>query len=341
MPETYYTEDITSLLDTSSTSGTYRYFSYAVQNDFSKTKTFLGMTYLKNLENLGWKIYYLNSTFYAYKSITSVGTQNVSITPFERVNGNVLVIAGGGGGGGLHGGGGGAGGYIYETRSFSTSNVSVTVGAGGSGAPANQHSTRGYNGGNSAAGDLVAIGGGGGGTYNNNPSGASGGSGGGGAIGHSSGNGDNWSYNSNSQRGTPGYAVSGQGHRGGGGWHGSPGYPGGGGGGAGSEGGTRYGSDSGGAGGNGLQNDILGYNRYFAGGGGGWSHGYYGGTPGLGGAGQGAQGNLYTQIPLDAVASSGSGGGGVGHAQSYGGNGGSGIVVFRFPITYAAGGIGV
>lgn len=341
MPETYYAEDVTSLISNGNTSGVYRYISLAMQSDYSKTKTFLGVNYLKQLESYGWKIYHNGTNFYAYKEITSVGNSTISITPFERQTADVLVVAGGGGGGGQHGGAGGAGGYIYKQQAFSKSNLSITVGNGGIGAQSAQGTIRGTNGENSLLEDIVAIGGGGGGTYSSNTTGASGGSGGGGAIGHTSGNGDNDSYNSNSQRGRRGIAVSGQGHDGGGGWHVSRGYPTGGGGGAGSAGGTRSGNDNGGAGGDGLSNSILGYTRWFAGGGGGWSHGYWAGTGGRGGGGLGIQSSTYQQYEShNGVVNSGGGGGGGGHSNNIrGGSGGSGIVAIRYLISYAAGGI--
>ena len=339
MPEIYSSDELTSLIQNGQTSGTYRYISYAMQNDFTKTKTFNGVSYLNYLESLGWKTYFQSNAFYAYKEITNVGTQTVTITPFERMSGNYLVVAGGGGGGGNHGGGGGAGGYIFATESFTKSQISVTVGAGGVGAPGNQDSITGRSGGNSQVEHIVAVGGGGGGNYSTNPSGRPGGSGGGGSIGQSSANGNVYSYNSGSQRGTPGYAVTGQGNHGGGGWHASPGYPGGGGGGFGSTGVEKTGSTSGGDGGTGTSNNILGYTRWFAGGGGGWCHSFYSGSGGMGGGGMGNQGNSYSRTNSEGVSHSGGGGGGGGHSTPGGSNGGSGIVVIRYQIIYPAGGI--
>ena len=189
MPEFYDATEIVNLIQTGNTSGTYRYISFAMQNDFSKTQTYAGINYLNYLESLGWKIYFQANAYYAYKEITSVGTQDIGITPFQRNTFDVLCIAGGGGGGGQHGGAGGAGGYILTTKQFDKSTISVTVGAGGMGAMSGQSTARGENGLNSRVEDVVAIGGGGGATYNGNTSGAPGGSGGGGAIGHTSANG--------------------------------------------------------------------------------------------------------------------------------------------------------
>jgi len=341
LPEIYTSDDITALLKNGNTSGVYRYFSYAMQNDFTKTKTYNGISYLNYLESLGWKIYFQSNAFYACKEFTTAGTQTTTITPFEKNTFDVLCVAGGGGGGGQHGGGGGAGGYRLTTKIFNQSNISITVGEGGIGAISGNSNIMGANGANSVVDDIVSIGGGGGGTYSNVQSGAPGGSGGGGGIGHSSGNGDVFSWRSNSQRGTPGYAVTGQGNHGGGGWHVGPGYPGGGGGGAGSVGVQRSGNESGGAGGTGLSNTILGYTRWFAGGGGGWAHAYYSGTGGLGGGGLGLQQSSYVSDHANAAPNSGGGGGGGGHSNGIrGGNGGTGIVVIRTQIVYSAGGIG-
>jgi len=341
MPEIYTSDDITALLKNGNTSGVYRYFSYAMQNDFTRTKTYNGISYLNYLESLGWEIYFQSNAFYACKEFNTAGTTTVTITPFERKTFDVLCVAGGGGGGGQHGGGGGAGGYRLTTKVFDKSSISITVGEGGQGAVSAQPNTGGAGGGNSVVDDIVSIGGGGGATYQNSTSGGPGGSGGGGAIGHTSANGNNYSWRSNSQRGTPGYPISGQGNHGGGGWHASPGYPGGGGGGAGSVGTEKSGSDSGGPGGTGLSNTILGYTRWCAGGGGGWSHGYWGGSGGTGGGGLGLQSTSFVSDHANAAPNSGGGGGGGGHSNGIrGGNGATGIVVIRTQIVYSPGGIG-
>jgi hypothetical protein len=264
MTTTLNNSDLVRLLQNSNTSGTYRYFSYAIQNDFNKDKITKGMSYFNQLEINGWKTYFLENSFYAYKKFTEVGSHSFSITPFENKTANVLVVAGGGGGGGQHGGAGGAGGYVLTNVDFRSSQLNAFVGQGGGGATAGQSTIRGSNGENSSLGEIVAVGGGGGGTSSGNGTGASGGSGGGGSIGHSSGSGDNQTYNSTSQRGRRGIGVAGQGNDGGGGWHASPGYPGGGGGGAASPGGEKSSSTSGGNGGGGLSNTILGYQRFFS-----------------------------------------------------------------------------
>ena len=94
-------------------------------------------------------------------------------------------------------------------------------------------------------------------------------------------------------------------------------------------------------GGNGLQNSITGTAVYYAGGGGagGWtSSAYEDGYGGLGGGGAGGgygtSGNKQARAGFAGATNTG-GGGGAGN-QASGANGGSGIVVIRYPNTYAA-----
>lgn len=89
----------------------------------------------------------------------------------------VLLVAGGGGGGTSAGGrkfgSGGAGGALYGTMEVAPSTYSITIGAGGSGAP-NTNGV-GYNGGNSVFNGATAIGGGGGRSHQDYYSGTGGG----------------------------------------------------------------------------------------------------------------------------------------------------------------------
>jgi hypothetical protein len=274
--------------------------------------------------------YTLNGTNYTAHIFTGSGT-------FEVLTGGeaeVLVVAGGGGGGSDMGGGGGAGGLIYtNAMALTPGSYSVSVGAGGNGAPAGTDQVRGVNGADSVFGSLTAIGGGGGASDHDGAGSPAGdGGSGGGASGH------------NNNRGL---GAAGQGNDGGntgGDWR-----PGGGG------GAGAAGVNSPADGGVGLEFDLLGTPYYFAGGGGG--AGYNGTAPGdggLGGGGGGAGGdnpnsvgggsalNSGTggtagggQINLpggDAGANTGGGGGGGSHYNSNnkGGNGGSGIVIVRY-----------
>ena len=124
------------------------------------------------------------------QSFTSSGTFSV---PSGVTAVDVLVVAGGASGGGAPqaGGGGGAGGLIYRPGFTVTpgGTVSVTVGAGGASAVANDPSQptaarKGQSGQDSVFGTLTAKGGGGGGTHhagtpdaNGNPGGSGGGGG--------------------------------------------------------------------------------------------------------------------------------------------------------------------
>lgn len=296
---------------------------------------------------------FTDENLYTGRLFTSSGV----FTPAFTGTIEVLVVAGGGGGGMDMGGGGGGGGVISNTTYSVTSGtpITVTVGAGGYGAPAgnggyrldgqgpqpNQHqfTISATNGTNSVFGLLTAVGGGyGGSSYfgytPNNGYGNSGGSGGG-ASGYSDGN-----------TGRGGTGTAGQGNAGGG----STGqYFSGGGGGAGAAGGSGNNPD----GGAGVLNTILGRQFYWGGGGGGASYSSsIGGNGGIGGGGGGAVGattggrgynsglpggggspNSWTQTPGgNGGQHTGGGGGGGSHynATNKGGEGGSGIVIVRY-----------
>jgi hypothetical protein len=242
---------------------------------------------------------------------------------------NYLVIAGGGGGAGISGGGGGAGGLrtSYGSTSgggasaesslslaFST-NYAVTVGAGGVGAQSS-----GSNGSNSVFSTISSTGGGGGSGGSTSAAGQSGGSGGGGA--------------SRTNPGSGGAAVTTpvvQGFDGGSGFNTSQSNTRGGGGGGASNAGTSASGSLSGDGGDGLEVNIIGgTGNYYAGGGGGGSELYIAGSGGSGGGGNGAQ------YPDNTVAASGisnTGGGGGGGYLTFA-DGGSGVVIIRYPNAY-------
>jgi hypothetical protein len=250
-------------------------------------------------------------------------------------NVDVLVVGGGGAGGhngtnnDIAGGGGGAGGLIYKKgyQITNSNTITVTVGAGGTGAPTAGGSTLPTNGQDSVFGTLTAIGGGKGGGYVTSPSAyyaaSTGGSGGGGI------------YSTNAG----GNGTSLQGYGGGSGTsNANPGaYAAGGGGGAAGVGAdANVSTGKGGDGGAGLQYDITGTPTYYAGGGGGGT-GYQiaGKTPGTGGVGGGGNGSA-TGIGTAGTPNTGGGAGGSGNVSGppYPGaasaNGGSGIVVVRY-----------
>jgi hypothetical protein len=240
-----------------------------------------------------------------------------------------LVVAGGGGGGNGaqsldNGGGGGAGGYRTSidssTLSLSPStNYSVTVGAGGAAGSAS--------GTNSTFASITSSGGGKGGGSGTVRA-LSGGSGGGGGQTNNSnipGTGNAGSYSP-----VEGYSGSDR-----------DGYWAGGGGGA-----SAVGTAAGGGGAgrfNVLSNDVQagevsGGNYYLAGGGGGGFNSYADrkGLPGLGGGGNGSDyaGQWFGSAQAGTANTGGGGGGGASQGGSVpGANGGSGIVILKYPDT--------
>lgn len=238
-----------------------------------------------------------------------------------------LVVAGGGGGGGgsFYGsGGGGAGGLLQGNIPVATgTSITVTVGAGGTGAAGNASTNPGSN---SVFGSITATGGGN--TSNN-------GAGNGGSGGSGSGGGSAVDPTSSGGQGT-----FGQGNAGGSGLYASNGY--GGGGGAGTVGLNGL-SNAGGNGGAGVASVISGtVTTYAGGGGGGVTAGVDGGTLGQGGAGGGGTGGRQSGSSSNAngtagTANTGGGGGSSGGFNTNsGGSGGSGIVIISYPDTYAA-----
>ncbi len=304
-------------------------------------------------ERGGVSMVYVDATqgWIAYKAVNE--TANALGTPPLTVN--YLVVAGGGGGGRQIAGGGGGGGLRttytntsslngHSESSLSLSvatNYTVTIGGGGAGGSDLSTNRPGTNGVNSKFGvisseiESTAGGGGGGGGADN---GNSGGSGGGG------------SYSS----GTGGSAVTSpvtQGYAGGSGTSTSA-HTQAGGGGA-SAIGQNGGSSTGGNGGAGLAVNILnstnsttesigevsGSDVYYSGGGGGG--GRTGTSPhaGTGGIGGGTDGTYTNSAPSNANPNTGGGGGGSGYNDSTatsvnGANGGSGIVILRYPNLY-------
>ena len=218
-----------------------------------------------------------------------------------------LVIAGGGGGFGSYLGGGGSGGYRTTVGTSgggasAESQLSVTagttypaiVGAGG---------TAGGKGSNSTLGSIVSIGGGGAAA-----SPKDGGSGAGGGA--------------QTISPTPGSGTTGQGYAGGSGASNNSTSAGGGG--AGGAGGSN--ASSGGTGGAGLTSSISGTSVARGGGGGGGADSGYG-TGGTATAGGGAG-------SINGTATAGTantGGGGGSPYTGTGGNGGSGIIIVRYP----------
>ena len=285
----------------------------------------------------------INGVEYRIHAFTSTGTSTFTVNSLGNFfDGNLdyLIVAGGGGGGhmdsgaGAAGGGGGAGGLLSGTTTVAAQSYSIVVGSGGGDQINSTQNIYAQNGGNSSAFGNTAIGGGGGGTRDFD--GRDGGSGGG------------------TNNGITGWGdgVSGQGNRGGGGENSGSPSAGGGGGGAGEvgENGKNQGfsTNVAGKGGDGLYfgnifTDSFGDSGWFAGGGGGGN-----GQPpadGVGGLGGGGNGGGATsgsstrsRDGFDAQANTGGGGGGAAGSPARGGNGGSGIVLVRYPLEPASGG---
>jgi hypothetical protein len=246
----------------------------------------------------------------------------------------VLVVGGGGGGGNRFGGGGGGGGVLHRQSHAVSENVSVTVGNGGAGGPTNN--TRGSSGANSVFGSLVANGGGGGASETVDALG--GGSGGGGT------------YRSPHQVGGAGTSEQGfAGGNGSGSIEGNRNNAGGGGAGGPGVGGGNVRGD----GGVGLAYSTSGTLTYYGGGGGAADNrtdtagngtaGFGLGGLGGGGAGGGTEGTgtgtSKSAFGEHGQPNTGGGGGGGAYLSSIfagraGGNGGSGIVLVRYPIPF-------
>jgi hypothetical protein len=260
-------------------------------------------------------------------TFTDVGAHRVRVVRGGTCE--VLVVAGGGGGGsaaGTSGGGGGAGGVVRRKIRVQTGTETVTVGTGGVASSASNIASQ--SGQNSSIGNnVVAIGGGAGGSsYTNitfDP--ATGGSGGGGSA-------QNLDRTRNGANGT-----TDQGFAGGNGFGDDavvdP-QAAGGGGGAGGAGENAVASTAG-NGGIGVQSDISGVLTFYGGGGGGGKRSSTG-SAGVGGQGGGGNGGQNANGQHAQPNTGGGGGGTGGHLSSgfrNGGNGGSGIVIVRYPIS--------
>jgi hypothetical protein len=239
-----------------------------------------------------------------------------------------LVVAGGGAGSAGLAGGGGAGGFRTASGFAVASGtpLTVTVGAGGSGAVTDPQYL-GTSGLNSVFSTITATGGGyGGSRYQGEPAsvgnGGSGGSGGGG--------GDNANSGTNGGAGNAGSYSPVEGYAGGN----AVAFAAGGGGGASQVGYAGVGYVSG-AGGNGTASSISGSSVTYAGGGGGGARSDIGQTAGAGGTGGGGAGGQ--DVPgANGTTNLGGGGGGGAYGADDGGNGGSGIVIIRYVDTYPA-----
>lgn len=286
----------------------------------------------------------VNNGGYCYLAFSNTGANSFTVPTGINSTAVLVVAGGGGGGGGAWGGGGGAGGVVYGANYPLTpgTTMNLSVGAGGAGGVANLDPSlnRGVSGTNSwinTSSTFVAIGGGAGAgyAYGSSPAslanGTAGGSGGGGTEHGSGGTGGS------STQTLPTDATVKYGFAGGNSAAGSGYVAGAGGGGAGGAGGAMTTSNIGGAGGAGINVysawftalGQFGVSGYIAGGGGGGSST----TAGNGGSGGGgAGGGSSTRAGTAGTANTGGGGGGGSYdGNRYaGGNGGSGLIIFRF-----------
>jgi len=267
----------------------------------------------------------ISGVSYRIHTYDVVGTFSFVVSSLGSSNGVVdyLVVAGGGAGAGYQGGG--AGGYRDGSLVVSVSSFAVSVGAGGLKGSTVTSPYTANSGGNSVFSTITSAGGGGAG--NNSGVGGAGGSGGGGGWGSAAGAGN-----------TP-PTVPSQGNSGG--VNGNAlNYGGGGGGGAGAAGDNGLNTGISGDGGVGILSSINGVATFYSGGGGGsfpytTSPPSTGGAGGLGGGGAGSATNAAGDNAQNGSPNTGGGGGGAsynGSTFNLAGDGGSGIVIIRYPI---------
>jgi hypothetical protein len=276
----------------------------------------------------------------------SAATNSVTVPNVYTVD--YVIVAGGGGGSSIISGGGGAGGVRYGSvgRPAGTT-YTITVGAGGRGAfgySGTGESESGFPGFDSAAFNISATGGGGAngwaGVPSSTPSGQraftrNGGSGGGssansGINGYGTGNLGGYSP----VEGYAGGPSDGDAANGG---------LGGGGGGATEAGVVSVSSTNQRSGGNGYTTTISGSSATYGGGGGAGRRLAVSNGPSLGGSGGGGNsmtGSSFSSAQNGGTNTGGGGGGGnysgPGYQDQAGGNGGSGVVIFKIPNTYSA-----
>jgi hypothetical protein len=285
----------------------------------------------------------VNNGGLCYLAFSATGANSFTV-PSGVTTANVLVIAGGGAGGsGAWGGGGGAGAVVYGASYPLTpgATMNLSVGAGGLAGtasldPATNRSNNGIDSWINSSSSFVAKGGGAGASFawgdNSavNRNGSNGGSGGGGTE-NAAGGAGGTSTQTLPANATVTYANAG------GSTPATNNVSGGGGGGAGAVGANNTSSGVGGAGGAGINVysswftalGQFGVGGFIAGGGGGGTNN----SRGAGGSGGGGTGADTTSTTAgNGAANTGSGGGGATYNGSPlpGGNGGSGLIIFRF-----------
>lgn len=271
----------------------------------------------------------INGQKYRIHAFESTGKDEFKVkkAPFNDSM-DILLVAGGGGGGENDGGGGGAGGLIYISgQSLTTGTYQLNIGSGGDGATKGSTGF-GMSGEDTTGFGLTAIGGGG--AAPQQKTAKDGGSGGG--AGHANSTGGKALQPDSSDGGFG--SNGGQGEIG----NQEP-YPGGGGGGALEQGKSPDSTNERGDGGDGKDysnkfTEQFGEDGSFAGGGGGGTQNKPRSEGGNGGGGDGGYANNSSDIdPQDGQTNTGGGGGGTGEGgYQDAGDGGSGIILIRYPI---------
>jgi hypothetical protein len=269
------------------------YLATAGTQNLSKSQILSAARYLAHLQSAGYTTYQSNGNYYAYVIFTTVGTIS-SWNAGPFNNANAdLLVVAGGGSSSTIRGGGGGAGGLLQPTSVLVSG-NKTVTVGQGGVGG---ASTGNNGQNSVFDTYISIGGGRGGWGGaSGTNGANGGSGGGGGY-----IGDGAFSVGTAGQGTAGHRSINDGS-----------LSGGGGGGAGVAGGRING-------GNGIQSSITGTAIYYAGGGNGIADS----------AGSSATAGLGANTQADGSPNTGAGAG----ASTVPRNGGSGVVIVRFPFT--------
>lgn len=287
------------------------------------TQTFVHPIFIVNGINQTPTLISGNDYYYAFTSTSA--TNNIRFT--QNLECEVLIIGGGGGGGFDAGGGGGGGQVLYYTNrnvawksggsvKFTEGLYTVNIGVGGTkattaGSVAGNGGTSTIINANTSATVLGAEGGGGAGSKQANGATTLGGGGGGGQSGS----------------GITIYKLGGPSSGTGGNGGNSSDVTGGGGGGGANKGHGADGSGNGGNGGNGVNIDIIGSIVGYGGGGGGGV--LLSQTPSSASFGGGAGGNTSLN-GVNGTDNTGGGGGGGGSSGRSAGDGGTGIIIFRY-----------
>ena len=85
MPDTFLSSEIANVLPPGSSPALYRFITTKLQQGVSKSQVFSASpTFTQWIQSYGWTTYTSGGSNYAYKSFTSVGSQNVDLYPFTN-----------------------------------------------------------------------------------------------------------------------------------------------------------------------------------------------------------------------------------------------------------------